>query len=334
MKLLTFADRYGAERIGALARNDSTVVDLSQAAKLLEGAAPPYFDNMLALLDEGDAAREKVSQILQSAEEAWPAEAAFPLDSVRLLSPVPRPRSIRDCMAFQKHVIQATRTIVKWKFPPAAALDRCLERWLGRGFLRAPRVWHQIPIYYKGNPHSVVGHDAEVIWPSYTEKLDFELECGVFIGRKGRDIPERQAKDYIAGYTIFNDFSARDIQLREMSGRLGPAKSKDFDTGNAIGPYLVTPDELSEELAMQATVNGCVWASGSTAQMHFSFERIIAYISQSETLYPGDFIGSGTVPGGCGLELDRWLQPGDVIELKVGGLGTLRNRVVKTEAPR
>jgi 2-keto-4-pentenoate hydratase/2-oxohepta-3-ene-1,7-dioic acid hydratase in catechol pathway len=238
-------------------------------------------------------------------------------------------------MAFEKHLIQAMRTVLKWRLRPLATLDGWLERRFGRGFLRPPKVWYQSPVYYKGNPHSVVGHDAEVLWPPFTERFDYELEFGIFIGRQGRDIPVQDAGRYIAGYTIFNDFSARDVQLREMHGRLGPAKSKDFDTGNAMGPYLVTPDEIADphQLTMQARVNGEQWSCGTSADMHFTFDEIIASISQSETLYPGDFIGSGTVPGGCGLELDRWLKPGDVVELDVQGLGVLRNRVTRPPRP-
>jgi 2-keto-4-pentenoate hydratase/2-oxohepta-3-ene-1,7-dioic acid hydratase in catechol pathway len=120
-----------------------------------------------------------------------------------------------------------------------------------------------------------------------------------------------------------------------MQGRLGPAKSKDFDTGNVLGPYLVTPDEVPDpyQLTMQARINGQQWSCGTSADMHFTFEQMIAYISQDETLYPGDFIGSGTVPGGCGLELDRWLQPGDTVELEVERLGILRNRVQRWSGP-
>jgi len=170
-----------------------------------------------------------------------------------------------------------------------------------------------------------------VCWPKYTNRLDYELEFGVFIGRIGRDISREQARRHIAGYTIFNDFSARDIQLREMQGRLGLAKGKDFDTGNAMGPYLVTADEVPDpyNLTMVARVNGEEWSGGSSSDMHFKFDDIINYVSQDETLHPGEFIGSGTVGNGSGLELDRWLKPGDVIELEVERLGVLRNRVVR-----
>jgi 2-keto-4-pentenoate hydratase/2-oxohepta-3-ene-1,7-dioic acid hydratase in catechol pathway len=156
----------------------------------------------------------------------------------------------------------------------------------------------------------------------------------VFIGRQGRDIAESEAASYIAGYTIFNDFSARDMQLREMQGRLGPAKGKDFDTGNVMGPWLVTPEEIADPyaLTMTARVNGEEWSRASTGDLHFTLEEIIAYISRDETLYPGDFIGAGTAPGGCGLELDRWIQAGDVVELEVEGLGVLRNEVSRQDA--
>ena len=180
----------------------------------------------------------------------------------------------------------------------------------------------------------MVGTDSNVVWPRYSKKLDYELEFGVFLGRSGKDISKADARSFIAGYTIFNDFSARDTQLHEMKGRLGPAKGKDFDTGNPMGPWLVTPDEIPDayNLSMRARINGEQWSDGNSRDMHYSFEETIAYISNEETLHPGEFIGSGTVGGGCGLEMDRWLKPGDVVELEVQGLGVLRNRVVQSGA--
>jgi 2-keto-4-pentenoate hydratase/2-oxohepta-3-ene-1,7-dioic acid hydratase in catechol pathway len=252
-----------------------------------------------------------------------------PLGSVRLLAPVPRPGSIRDAMTFEEHVINSTRAI---GLGPYARVDRVVEHVLGRRFSiahRANRTFYRQPPYYKSNPRSVVGPDAEVRIPRYSERFDYELEWGIVIGRQGVDIPRERAREHIAGYTIFNDFSARDAQKREMGGRLGPAKGKDFDTGNAIGPWLVTPDELPDPyaLTMVARVNGAEWSRGSTAAMHWRFEDLIAHISAAETLYPGDFIGSGTVGRGCGLEHGAYLRSGDVIELEVEGIGVLRNRV-------
>jgi len=333
MKLLTFQSTdkpQTSPRVGALLA-DGAIADLQQGAQTLNNAPSPTFQGMLSLLDGGDPALEAARRVQEFIAGERPPDCIHSPAQVTLLAPVPRPRSLRDCMVFEKHIVQATRTVAKWRFAPLGALDAWLEKRRGRALLGAPAVWYERPLYYKSNPMSVVGPEAEVHWPKYTEKLDYELEFGIYIGRRGRDITRERAQEHIAGYTIFNDFSARDIQLREMQGRLGPAKGKDFDTGNVMGPYLVTADEIPNpyDLTMIARVNGEEWSRGSSADMHFGFADIIAYISQDETLYPGEFIGSGTVGNGCGLELDRWLQPGDVVELEVEGLGVLRNRVVR-----
>jgi 2-keto-4-pentenoate hydratase/2-oxohepta-3-ene-1,7-dioic acid hydratase in catechol pathway len=300
---------------------------------LLRGLPEASFVDMLTFLDGEAAARDVAQELVESTLAEACGDAIFPLGDARLLAPVPRPRSIRDCLAFEQHYIGAMRTVAKCKFGPLASLDRAAARVLGRGFLRPPRVWYERPIYYKGNPASVVGPESDVEWPSFTEQLDFELELAAVIGRPGKNIAAAQARDWIAGFTIFNDFSARDFQMYEMAGRLGPAKSKDFDTGNVLGPWLVTADEIGDpyKLQMRARVNGEEWSCGSSGQMRFTFEEMIAAISQDETLHPGDVIGSGTLPGGCGLELDRWLSPGDVVELEIERIGVLRNRVVRRE---
>jgi len=181
----------------------------------------------------------------------------------------------------------------------------------------------------------VVGDGATLAIPSFTKRLDWELEWGIFLCKAGRDIPAHRAREHIGGYAIFNDFSARDIQIKEMAGRLGPAKGKDFDGGNAIGPALVTPDEIPDpyNLAMHARINSEEVSYGHTKGMRWSFEEMIAYVSRSETLYPGEFLGSGTgtVPESgknrrcCGLEMDRYLKAGDKVELHVERLGTLTN---------
>jgi 2-keto-4-pentenoate hydratase/2-oxohepta-3-ene-1,7-dioic acid hydratase in catechol pathway len=192
-----------------------------------------------------------------------------------------------------------------------------------------PQEWYEMPVYYKGNHKAIIGPDEDVHWPPFTEKFDYELEIAVVIGKVGRNIPESNARDHIAGFTVMNDFSARDIQRKEMKVRLGPAKGKDFAT--AIGPVLVTPDEIGEayNLRMTARINGELWSEGNSGTIHHSFEKMIAFASMEETLYPGDLIGSGTVGTGCGLELDRWLKPGDVMELEIEKIGVLRNRVIK-----
>jgi len=252
------------------------------------------------------------------------------LADVRLLAPLPRPASLRDCMTFEEHIVQATRRAALKRLAPA---DRLLERIVGRersiaGILN--RTFYKQPVYYKSNTRSVVGPEAEVTIPRYCEVFDYELEWAIVIGKEGVDIPAERAAEHIAGYMIFNDFSARDAQLAEMGGRLGPAKGKDFDTGNAMGPYLVTADEVPNpyDLTMVARVNGAEWSRGTTRDMRWSFEQLIEHVSQSETLYPGDVLGSGTCGGGCGMEHGAFLKAGDLVELEVEGLGLLRNSVV------
>ena len=342
MKLLTYLGPDPDPQIGVLIDGGASVAALQAGALAMEGMPRPYFRDMLSFLREGAAAKYKVHVLADYIASQRPPGCVLGIDDVKVLAPVPCPESIRDCMAFEDHVINATRVVGLGRLAP---LDEALERWLGREHSIAyalNRAWYKRPLYYKSNRFSVVGPDAPVQIPAYSKAFDYELEWGVVIGQEGRNIREGDARDHIAGYTIFNDFSARDVQFQEMSGRLGPAKGKDFDTGNAMGPWLVTPDQLSNpyRLEMAARVNGEEWSRGSTADMHWSFEQIISYISRSETLYPGEFIASGTCSGkrgrGCGLELGRTLKPGDVVELEVEGIGTLRNKVTAatTEAPR
>jgi 2-keto-4-pentenoate hydratase/2-oxohepta-3-ene-1,7-dioic acid hydratase in catechol pathway len=234
---------------------------------------------------------------------------------VRLLAPVPVPPQMRDFLCFEKHLQQAFAAVAKLRGTEA----------------RIPKVWYERPIFYHPSRFSVCGTEADVPWPGYTERLDFELEFGCYIGAAGKDIRKEDARRHIFGYTIFNDFSARDEQTIEMQGQLGPGKGKDFDNGNAMGPCLVTADEVGDpyRLEMSVRVNGEEWGRGNSRDMHWKFEDCIAHASRSETLHPGEFFGSGTVGNGCGLEHLRFLKPGDVVELEVEKLGVLRNRVVK-----
>ena len=194
-----------------------------------------------------------------------------------------------------------------------------------------PPVWYDQPIYYKGNRMSFIGHGQDVIWPGYAEHLDIELELAIVVGKTGKDIKAGAAEDYIFGYTILNDVSARDAQMKEMPGQLGPAKGKDFDTGNILGPFILTADEVAHPVAldMEARVNGERWGGGNSGQMQHDFGRILEHLSSSETLYPGEVIGSGTVGTGCGLEIGKRLAPGDRFELEIEGIGVLANRIVK-----
>jgi 2-keto-4-pentenoate hydratase/2-oxohepta-3-ene-1,7-dioic acid hydratase in catechol pathway len=176
---------------------------------------------------------------------------------------------------------------------------------------------------------NVVGTGAVVHWPGYSQIMDFEVEFGVFVGRSGTDIAAGDARDHIFGFSIFNDFSARDTQIVEARGGMGPGKAKSFDGANAIGPWIVTADEIVEPYAlrMSARINGETWTSGDSSGMLHRFEDIIAFVSRSETIFAGEFIGSGTMGSGCGLELDRYLSAGDVVEIDVEKIGTLSNQI-------
>ena len=223
----------------------------------------------------------------------------------RLLAPL-RPRSLRDFLAFEGHM--------------KAALGR-----LGRPI---PDEWYEVPAYYKGMPDTVIGPEDVIPWPSWTERLDHELELACVIGSRCRDVGAADAPKFIFGYTIWNDVSARDVQGRELPIGMGPGKAKDWDGSNVLGPCLVTADELDAgALPMSVRVNGETWGEDSSASMHHGFGDMIAYASRSQTLYPGELFGSGTAAGGSGLELDRELAPGDVVELEIEGIGVLRNQI-------
>ncbi len=239
-------------------------------------------------------------------EAGSPLETTIPVPGmVRLLAPL-RPRSLRDFLAFEGHMRNAFGQ-------------------LGR---EIPNEWYEVPAYYKGMPDTVIGPEDEIPWPAYSDKLDHELELAAVIGRRVRDVAPEDALDCIFGYTIWNDQSARDVQARELPVGMGPGKAKDWDGSNVLGPCIVTADELDPaNLAMRVSVNGELWGEDTSAHMHHTFADMIAYASQAQTLYPGDVLGSGTAASGSGLELDRWLQPGDVVEMEIQGIGVLRNRI-------
>ena len=307
MKLVTF-ETNGARHIGAVLA-DGAIADFTASAP-----SAPHFRDMLALIDGGKAALDE-ARALEASPKATAAAG------VKLLAPVPEPRQMRDFLCFEMHLRQARAN--RYLFTGGERGDPAK--------MEIPQVWYDQPIYYKCNRFSVIGTEHDVQWPLNSKMLDFELEFGVILGKGGKNIAKAAAREHIFGYLIFNDISARDIQMREMLGQLGPSKGKDFDTGNIMGPWLVTADEVKDpyNLTMVARVNGEEWSRGNSGTMHHKFEDILAHVSADETLHAGEFLGSGTVGNGCGLEQGRFLKPNDVVELEVQGLGVLRNRVVK-----
>ncbi len=328
MKLVTFLHDE-RERAGALVDGVPEVCDLQAAHEHQFRRTDPRLDSVLAIIEGGDDALALAGEVLQSAASSRLGLVA--VEGMRLCAPVPRPPQIRDCMCFEAHLLRAFEVARKLYAAQADDKEAAQREVEEKGLFRIPDVWYKQPIYYKANRFSVIGSGTDVVWPKYSNLIDFELEFGCYLKKEVTDVPREKARDYIFGYTIFNDFTARDAQMIEMAGQLGPAKGKDFDTGNAMGPCLVTADEIGDPYALKmiARVNGEEWTNGSSSTMHWKFEDLIAHISNSETIYPGEFIASGTVGGGCGLELERFLEPGDVVELEVEGIGVLRNKIVK-----
>ena len=279
---------------------------------------------MVDLLDAGPAAWEAAQAVAQ-AVEAGPAVDMrepqgnpwlWPLSGVRLRAPLPRPRSVRDFYAFEQHVRAAY-----------AIRGQAL-----------PAEWYELPVFYFSNAQSILGPGATVSAPAESQALDFELEVAAVVGRPGRDLEPDQAEEHIFGFTVMNDWSARDLQRREMRVGLGPAKGKDFAT--SLGPCLVTCDELAPhragrpgvyDLEMCGRINGVERSRGNWKDLYHSFGALLARASADADLVPGDVIGSGTVGSGCLLELTAgqgpWLRPGDVVELEIEGLGVLANTV-------
>ncbi len=229
----------------------------------------------------------------------------WPLGDVALLPPISRVPVLRDFAAFEDH----------------------LENTFGKMGLKIPPAWYEQPTAFKGNSTTMFGHGATVPWPRYTKKLDYELELAVIIGRPTKDVDVDNAADAILGYTLLNDFSARDTQRGEMNVSTGPYKGKDFAWG--LGPWIVTPEEFGDPstLQMAVRIDGEVWATSTPGPMHWSFSEAISYTSQDELLNVGEVLGSGTVNSGCGFEIDRWIEPGAIVELEADRIGVLRHKV-------
>jgi fumarylacetoacetate (FAA) hydrolase len=327
MKIVSFIE--GEEEKYGLYYQDK-IYNLPLAAKKINIELP---EDILWFLAEGEDAREKALLVLEEIEEG----SIEPVNKqdIELIAPVPHPISCRDGYAFRQHVATARRN---------------------RGVDMIPE-FDQFPIFYFTNHNAIFGEGDIPVEEDHLIKLDFELEAAVVIGKYGKNIRAEEADDYIAGYTIMNDFSARHLQMEEMKLNLGPAKGKDFAT--SIGPWLVTPDELSDylvsgsngnkyDLRMTALHNGKLISDGNMKDMNWTFAEIIERVSYGVEIFPGEVIGSGTVGTGCYLELNGthaleakekgeefrpvWLNDGDVIELEITGLGILKNRIVKTNS--
>jgi 2-keto-4-pentenoate hydratase/2-oxohepta-3-ene-1,7-dioic acid hydratase in catechol pathway len=236
---------------------------------------------------------------------ADPPETALVGAGVRLLAPIDPP-AYRDFMAFEIHFTSGSR----------------------RTGNPTPEVLYELPVSYLGSVQAMLGPGEEVPWPAYSERIDFELELGIVMGKTARNLRPEDALEHVLGLTVFNDFSARDIQFEEMNGRLGPSKGKHF--ASAVGPRIVTLDALDlNNLTMIARVNDEEWTRGSSSTILWPVAELIAWASTGENLVAGTLIGTGTVGNGCGMELGRFLEVGDQVELEIEGIGILRNTITR-----
>lgn len=315
VKLVTYRGEGEAARLGALIDGEQSILDLDAAHLRMEGVVDPAFASMQALIDAGPAALERARRLTADHDEGDRVAAR---ERGQLLAPLPQPLQMRDCLCFEEHLTNA----IDGRNRLAGLTERTPEQ------QRRLSLFRTRPFWYKCNRLAFTGPDTEIHWPAFSTWMDFELELAAVLGRGGRDIAHSDAESHIFGFTIFNDFSARDVQNDEMAS-LGPCRSKDFDDANVLGPCIVTTDDFNlADARMEARVNGQRWGGGSTASMTTSFADLITFISEGETLHPGELLGSGTVGTGCGLELGRRLASGDEVELEVEGIGLLRNRVV------
>lgn len=305
MKLLTYETDKGP-RCGVL--QGGQVVDVSD---LLEGQP---LQDVRALLELGESSIDRVRDVLAKGIST-PAVSQIALADAKLRAPIIQPPTVRDFIVYEEHASN-------------------------QGTREPNEVWYRMPVFYFSNPLCIYGTDAEIPFPSASSQFDYELEIGCVIGKEGRDVPAAEAMDYIAGFTLFNDWSARDLQVDEMAFGLGPAKGK--DTASSIGPWLVTTDELAPylkdgrlDLSCEVRVNGVPWLKdGAAIDAYFSFADMIERASKDSRIVPGDVIGSGTVGGGSireairkGYPGARFLEPGDVVEHEVEGIGILRNTI-------
>lgn len=326
MKLVTF--RAGeAAHIGMADPDTGQLFDLTQSA-LADGSDAPVFSSMLALIDAGDAGLDAARNL--HARRGQDPAFLSDLSGAPLLAPLPEPRQMRDGMSFETHIRQSGSGRGRALAEARAKGDtEEIARIEAQEPPELPEIYRQMPIYYFTNRLTVAGPDTHVTWPRYSKVMDYELEFGIVTGRKGKNISAEKARDHIFGYTIFNDLSARDQQFLEMQGRLGPAKGKSFENSNILGPWIVTKDEVADpyNLKMTARLNGRTVCENVSRDMLFSFEEIIAYASRDEWVHAGEFMGSGTVGNGCGIENGWFLSDGDTIELEVEKLGILRTTV-------
>lgn len=330
MKLVTFGVKTPLgeiRRVGAISKAGS-IIDLTSAREALLNSRGVYDapavaaaecpDRMLDFIKGGEAALTAAREAMNFVAAQGACETGnriiFQPEEVRLLTPLPRPNSIRCFSLSEKHMLDGIESM-----KDTAAWGNTKP-----SLTKMPEEWYNLPTYYKTGTTEIYGPEDTVPWPELTNVFDYELEIAVIIGREGRAIPEEEGEDYIYGYTIYNDWSTRDFQNREMSVNLGPGLCK--DNASSLGPCIVTRDEIPniEKNIFTVSVNGKKWAE-THGDFYFPLKHLVYYVSRVQTIFPGDIFTTGTLPGGSGGEKKNWISPGDVVEFEGEGIGVLRN---------
>ena len=327
MRLVTF-EQSGYQKLGGLI-GDTRILDLAAAQKRHFDSADATFASMQSLIDAGPVAWDRARALLNSP----PEEDILERSAVRLRAPLPRPVRLRDCSLFLEHMEKALKIAGQRAVAAAPDAEAAQRESNNPRYLMQP-IFRERVVYYNADAGSVSGPDDDIVWPRESKWIDYELEWACVVGRTARDVAPVDARTHIFGFTIFNDWSARDVQMAVMAANLGPGEGKDFEGGYGLGPCIATPDEFPNpyNLTMTARINGEEWSRGTTASMHHRFEDALVQFSRGKWIRAGEVIGSGTVLSGCGFELGRQLAFGDTVELEVEGIGVLRNRVVAAPA--
>ena len=332
MKLLNFKPTENATSLFGVVINDVAVP--FDALQNRFGSIHPQLSDLNSYLQNFPASEDLAREIQQKGGKEFTSlkpEEKFPLDKIKILPAVPRPAALFDFGLTPKHLRNSAITMAKYetKWPISKLAKLPIQIKFNR--LKKKKDF----IYYKCNHESIIGDMDSPIWPKYASYFDIEPELGIVTGPVPFETPQQDVEKLIAGYMIFNDFSARDIQTPEMMQFMGPARSKDFERGNAFGPFLVTKDEVGDPLNLNVTIQvgqRYTW-QGTTRDIIAHPREVIEFITGFRSLNPGTVIGMGTIPYCCGLDRDEWLEPGDFVQITFEKLGTLRHPIPKDIGP-
>lgn len=325
MKLVSYVDGGGPAVGFVLGGN---VFKLQAVDAEIGGRYSSSVKSMESLVECGNAVFPYLKQCENWARSNVTQSNCRRLEDVELLAPLAKPVKLRCFSVYEGHMRRSLDALVKARL---GTFGRLLNSVFP--LIKVPKIFYKQPVYYKGNHTSMIGPGEPLRWPSFPEdKLDYEVEMALVIGRRGSDIPKDNALEYVFGYTIFNDFSARSMLIDEVTkGVSGPLKGKDFDTSNAFGPFIVTADEVEDpnNLSISVQVNGQLKGECNTNQMYWSVESCIAQASIGESLLPGEILATGAATYCTGIESWSFLDPGDTVTAEIHGLGALTNEVRK-----